>query len=152
FAARPAPIQVNYMGLPATMGAEFIDYIIADPFVVPFDQQLHYTERIVHLPDCYMVNDRRRMISSRTPTRQELGLPAQGFVFCCFNNNWKITRQMFDLWMRLLNKVEGSVLWLFRDNAYAEANLHTEAAARAIDPVRLVFAGRLPVEVHLARH
>jgi len=151
-AARPAPIQVSYMGLPATMGADYIDYIIADQVVVPFDEQRHYTEHIVHLPDCYMVNDRKRAIAARVPTREEAGLPAEGFVFCCFNNNWKITRQVFDLWMRLLSNVDGSVLWLFRDNDCAERNLRREAAARGIDLARVVFAGRLPVEDHLARH
>jgi len=140
------------MGLPATMGADFIDYIIADPVVVPFDEQCHYTEHVVHLPDCYMVNDRKRAIAARAPTREEAGLPAEGFVFCCFNNNWKITRQVFDLWMRLLRNVDGSVLWLFRDNDCAERNLRREAAARGIEPARLVFAGRVPVEDHLARH
>jgi protein O-GlcNAc transferase len=151
-AFRPAPIQVSYLGLPGTMGADFIDYIIADATVLPFDEQPHYTENIVHLPDYYMVNDRKRTISSRTPTRGEFGLPVEGLVFCCFNNNWKITSAMFGVWMRLLKAVEGSVLWLFRDNANAEANLRKEAAARGIDPTRLVFADRLPLEDHLARH
>ena len=91
-------------------------------------------------------------MAARVPTREEAGLPAEGFVFCCFNNNWKITRQVFDLWMRLLSNVDGSVLWLFRDNDCAERNLRGEAAVRGIDPARLVFAGRLPVEEHLARH
>jgi protein O-GlcNAc transferase len=151
-ALRPAPLQVSYMGLPGTMGADFIDYIIADAIVLPVDQQLHYTENIVQLPDCYMVNDRKRTISSRTPTREELGLPTEGFIFCCFNNNWKITPAVFDVWMRLLKAVERSVLWLFRDNEDAETNLRKEAAARGIDPTRLVFADRLPLEDHLARH
>jgi predicted O-linked N-acetylglucosamine transferase (SPINDLY family) len=152
FAFRPAPIQVSYLGFPGTMGADFIDYIIADAIVLPFDEQPHYTEKIVHLADCYMVNDRKRTISSHTPTRGELGLPVEGLVFCCFNNNWKITSAVFDVWMRLLKAVEGSVLWLFRDNGNAETNLRKEAAARGIDPTRLVFAGRLPLEDHLARH
>ena len=117
------------------MGAGFIDYIIADPIVLPFEEQPHYTENIVHLPDCYMVNDRKRTIASRTPTRGELDLPADGFVFCCFNNNWKITSAIFDIWMRLLTAVKGSVLWLFRDNGNAETNLRKEAAARGIDPL-----------------
>jgi predicted O-linked N-acetylglucosamine transferase (SPINDLY family) len=151
-AFRPAPIQVSYLGLPGTMGADFIDYIIADAIVLPFDEQPHYTENIVHLPDCYMVNDRKRAISSRTPTREELGLPVEGFVFCCFNNNWKITSAMFDVWMRLLKAVKGSVLWLFRDNGDAETNLRKQAAARGIDPSRLVFAGRISLNDHLARH
>ncbi len=100
-AHRPAPIQVNYLGFPGTMGATFIDYIIADEVVLPFDQQPFYSERIVHLPDCYQPNDRRRQIADRTPARAEAGLPEQGFVFCSFNNNWKITPEVFDVWMRL---------------------------------------------------
>jgi len=151
-AFRPAPIQVNYLGYPGTSGADFIDYIIADATVLPFEEQPHYTERIVHLPDCYQANDRRRRIASHTPTREEVGLPAAGFVFCCFNNTWKIAPSVFDVWMRLLKAVEGSVLWLYRDNAHAEASLRNEAAARGIDPARLVFAGPLPHGDHLARH
>ena len=151
-AYRPAPIQASYLGFPGTMGAEFIDYIIADKTVAPFEHQPFYTEKIVHLPDCYQVNDSKRKIAERTPTRQEAGLPEQGFVFCCFNNNWKITPDVFGVWMRLLHAVEGSVLWLFGDNESAERNLRVEAQARGIDPSRLVFAGRLPLEEHLARH
>ncbi len=151
-ASRPAPIQVSYMGLPATMGADFIDYVVADATVVPFEQQPYYAEKIVHLPDCYMVNDRKRIISPHTPSREAVGLPPEGLVFCCFNNNWKITSDMFDVWMRLLGAIAGSVLWLFRDNPYAETNLRKEAAARGIDPARLVFADRLPLRDHLARH
>jgi protein O-GlcNAc transferase len=151
-AFRPAPIQVAYLGFPGTTGTDFIDYIIGDTIVLPFDQQPYYTEHIVHLPDCYQVNDRKRTIASRTPTREEFSLPAQGIVFCCFNNNWKITSAMFDVWMRLLKAVRGSVLWLFRDNGNAETNLRKEAAARGIDPTRLVFADRLPLQDHLARH
>src|SRR3974377_505712 len=131
-AFRPAPIQVAYLGFPGTTGADFIDYIIGDAIVLLFDQQPYYTERIVHLPDCYQVNDRKRTIPSRTPTRGELCLPAGGFVFCCFNNTWKITPAVFDVWMRLLNTIEGSVLWLLRDNGSAETNLRKEAAVRGI--------------------
>jgi len=151
-AYRPTPIQASYLGFPGTMGAEFIDYIIADETVVPFDHQPFYAEKIVHLPDCYQVNDTKRNIAERTPTRQEAGLPERGCVFCCFNNNWKITPEVFSVWIRLLHAVEGSVLWLFRDNESAERNLRKEAQARGIDPARLVFAGRLPLEDHLARH
>ena len=151
-AYRPTPIQASYLGFPGTMGAEFIDYIIADGTVVPFDHQPFYAEKIVHLPDCYQVNDTKRNIAERTPTRQEAGLPEKGCVFCCFNNNWKITPEVFSVWIRLLHAVEGSVLWLFRDNESAERNLRKEAQARGIDPARLVFAGRLPLEDHLARH
>ena len=151
-AHRPAPIQVNYLGFPGTMGADFIDYIIADKVVLPFDQQPFYSERIVHLPDCYQPNDRRRQIAERTPARAEVGLPEQGFVFCSFNNNWKITPDVFDVWMRLLKAIDGSVLWLLRDNATAEQNLRKEAAARGVDPRRLVFAPRMKREDHLARY
>ena len=152
FAFRPAPVQVNYLGYPGTLGADFIDYIIADPIVLPFDQQIYYTEKIVHLADCYQVNDRKRAIASVSPTRKAEGLPEVGFVFCCFNNNYKITQEFFDIWMRLLMQVPGSVLWLLRDNETAQHNLRREAAARGIAPTRLVFAERLAPDQHLARH
>jgi protein O-GlcNAc transferase len=151
-AHRPAPIQVSYLGYPGTMGADFIDYVIADKTVLPFDQQPFYAEKIVHLPDCYQVNDSRREIAARTPTRREAGLPHEGFVFCCFNNNYKITPPVFDVWMRLLGTVAGSVLWLLQDNSDAKENLCKEAAVRGIDPARLVFAGRLEHEEYLARY
>ncbi len=151
-AYRPTPIQASYLGFPGTMGADFIDYIIADKVVLPFEHQPFYTEKIVHLPDCYQVNDTKRNIAERTPTRQEAGLPEKGCVFCCFNNNWKITPEVFVVWMRLLHAVEGSVLWLLRDNATAEQNLRKEAAARGVGPGRLVFAPRMKLEDHLARH
>jgi protein O-GlcNAc transferase len=150
--SRPALIQVNYLVFPATMGAGYMDYILADPIVLPFDQQPFFTERIVHLPDCYQVNDSKRAISAQTPTREQAGLPVQGFIFCCFNKNYKIKPPIFDVWMRLLRSVEGSVLWLLRDNQRAEENLRKEAAARGIDPARLVFADRTRLEDHLARH
>ncbi len=151
-ARRAAPIQVGYIGLAGTMGADFIDYIIADPVVLPFDRQPFIAEKIVHLPDCYLVNDSNRGIAARTPARRELGLPEQGFVFCCFNNNYKITAPVFDVWMRLLQAIEGSVLWLLQDNPGAGGNLRAAAAARGIDPGRLVFAARQPLADHLARH
>jgi len=143
---------VSYIGFPGTLGADFYDYVLADRIVLPFDQQRFYAEKIVHLPECYLVNDSKRVIAAEIPTRKQAGLPEHGFVFCCFNNNHKITPPMFDIWMRLLRRVDGSVLWLFRDNVAAEANLRKEAAARGIDPARLVFAGRLKLEQHLARH
>jgi protein O-GlcNAc transferase len=152
FAYRPAPIQVNYLGYPGTLGADFYDYVIADPIVLPFDQQAFFTEKIVHLPECYQANDSTRAISAETPTRQEMELPERAFVFCCFNDTYKITASVFDIWMRLLKQIDGSVLWLFRKNAAVETNLRQEAAARGIDPARLVFAGRLKLEQHLARH
>ena len=131
------------------MGSNFIDYLIADKIVLPSDQQRFYSERIVHLPECYLVNDSLRKIADSTPTRLEVGLPDEGFVFCCFNNNYKIAAPVFDVWMRLLHAVKGSVLWLLADNASAQTNLRKEAAARGIDPARLIFAERLPSEDHL---
>ncbi|MEA2950490.1 MAG: hypothetical protein QOJ96_10 [Alphaproteobacteria bacterium] len=148
---RPAPIQVNFLGYPGTMGANFIDYIVADRIVAPFERQPFYTEKIVHLPDCYQPNT-RRVIAEHTPTRREAGLPDGGFVFCCFNNNFKITPPVFDIWMRLLKNVPGSVLWLLQDNVGAERNLRREAEERGIDPARLIFAERLPLDQHLSRH
>jgi len=152
FAHRPAPIQVGYLGYPGTIGADFLDYILADPVVLPLDQQPLYAEKIVQLPDCYQVNDSKRVVAAETPTREAAGLPETGFVFCCFNNNYKIRRPVFDVWMRLLNGVPGSVLWLLRDNEAAGRNLRNEAAARGIDPTRLIFADRATLEDHLARH
>jgi predicted O-linked N-acetylglucosamine transferase (SPINDLY family) len=151
-AYRPAPIQVGYLGYPGTIGADFLDYVLADPVVLPFDRQAFYTEKIVQLPDCYQVNDSTRVIAAETPSRATAGLPDDGFVFCCFNKSYKIRRPIFDVWMRLLAAVPGSVLWLLQDNDGAERNLRREAAAHGIDPARLVFAGRASLEDHLARH
>jgi len=149
---RPAPVQVSYLGYPGTMGAEFIDYVIADATVLPLQQRTYFTEKIVHLPDCYQVNDGKRDIAATTPTRRAEGLPEAGFVFCCFNNNYKITPEVFSIWMRLLTQLEGSVLWLLRDNDAAQRNLCREAEARGVASSRLVFARRQSVEQHLARH
>lgn len=151
FALGAAPIQVNYLGYPGTMAAPFIDYIIADEFVIPRQHEDHYTEKVVYLPDCYQVNDSKRTISERTPTRAEVGLPEQGFVFCCFNNSYKITPYIFDIWARLLQSVDGSVLWLYQRNADTIDNLRREAQARGVDPHRLIFASKIPLEDHLAR-
>jgi predicted O-linked N-acetylglucosamine transferase (SPINDLY family) len=119
--------------------------------VLPADQQKFFAESVVTLPDCYQVNDSTRAIAA-TPTRRALSLPEPGFVFCCFNNNYKITPVIFDIWMRLLRSTQGSVLWLLKDNAAAEAALRAAASARGIDPARLVFAERRPLTDHLARH
>jgi predicted O-linked N-acetylglucosamine transferase (SPINDLY family) len=116
---RPVPIQVSYLGYAGTTGADFIDYVIADPIVLPFDQQAYYTERIVQLPDCFLVNDSKRAVPSITPTRKECGLPDEGTVFCSFNNDYKITQEIFEVWMRLLAANPGSVLWLRRESADA---------------------------------
>src|SRR5262249_39780813 len=135
-AHRPAPIQVSYMGFPGTTGAPFMDYVIADETVLPFDQQPLWTEKIVHLPNSYWVTDSQLRISPHTPDRRDVGLPESGFVFCCFNRSYKITRPVFDVWMRLLGSIEGSVLWLFRANDQAKINLRQEAKARGIDADR----------------
>jgi predicted O-linked N-acetylglucosamine transferase (SPINDLY family) len=152
FAQRAAPLQVNYLGFPGTLGAPYMDYIIADREVLPPDQRMFYSEKVAWLPNCYQANDRNKEIAARSFGRAECGLPEQGFVFCCFNNAYKITPAIFDCWMRILGKVEASVLWLLEDTAAAAANLRCEAASRGIDPNRLVFAGRMPLPEHLARH
>jgi protein O-GlcNAc transferase len=152
FALRPAPIQVNYLGYPGTMGADYIDYILADPVVIPKEHQSCYTEKIVYLPDTYQVNDSGRRVTQCTPTRAEAGLPENGFVFCSFNQSYKITATVFDIWVHLLRRVEGSVLWLLGDNAAVMRNLQREASERGISPERLVFAPRAKMEDHLARH
>jgi len=152
FARRPAPIQINYLGFPGTLGASYIDYIIADRHVIPPSHVEFYTEKVVYLPNCYQANDRKRAIGTHIFNRAECGLPKEGFVFCCFNNNYKLTPETFSRWMRILNRVDGSVLWLLEDNVRAALNLREEAAARAINPNRLVFAKRIPVADHLARH
>ncbi len=152
FALRPAPVQVNYLGYPGTMGAPYMDYLIADPTLIPLEHQPYYTEKIAYLPDSYQVNDSHRQISARLYTRSEVGLPEAGFVFCCFNNNYKITPVVFDIWMQLLKQVEGSVLWLYEGNPWATQNLLSEAAKRGVAPERLVFAKRMDLPEHLARH
>jgi predicted O-linked N-acetylglucosamine transferase (SPINDLY family) len=151
-AGRPVPVQVSYLGYPGTTGADFFDYVVADPIVLPFDQQPYYTERIVHLPDTYLVNESKRVIPSVTPTRQACGLPEDGFVFCCFSNNYKITGEVFDVWMHVLAANPGSVLWLKRESADAERNLRQAAQDRGVDASRLVFAEMVPdYEQYLAR-
>ena len=152
FAHRAAPIQVNYLGYPGTMGAEYMDYIIADKTLISPELQSCYSEKVIYLPYSYQANDRKRLISDRKFTKQELGLPEHGFVFCCFNNNFKILPATFEGWMRILRAVEGSVLWLFQDNYWAAENLKKEAEKKGVAPDRLVFAERLPLPEHLARH
>jgi protein O-GlcNAc transferase len=152
FAQRLAPVQVSYLGYPGTVGADFLDYIVADATVLPMDQQRFYDEKIVHLPDSYQANDDRRVISTETPSRNEAGLPTDGFVYCCFNNAYKITPEVFASWMRILNAVPDSVLWLLSNDAEAMDRLRAVAAGQGIDPVRLVFGASLPSAQHLARH
>ena len=152
FAHRAAPVQINYLGYPGTMGADFIDYIIADAVVIPPVYRDCYTEKIIQMPYSYQVNDATRAISEQPVTRAKMGLPAGAFVFCCFNNSYKITADEFDVWMRLLKNVDGSVLWLMQCNSWAEQNLKQQATARGIDCQRLIFAETLPQAEHLARH
>jgi len=149
-ARRPAPIQVSYLGYLATMAADYIDYIVADPIVLPHDRQPFYGEAIVHLPDCFMVHDHRQAVP-RALTRADVGLPPDGFVFCSFNHSYKIRAPVFDAWMQLLRNLPGSVLWLLAANEHAAANLRQAAARRAVDPARLIFAGRVPLDRHLDR-
>jgi len=150
-AHRPCPVQVKYMGFPGTSGSSFIDYIIADDTVAPQDQHRFFSEKIAPLPDTLWVTDRQRAIAE-PPTRAEANLPENAFVFCCFNHNWKITPPLFDIWMRLLDKIEGSVLWLLEGNASIRANLCKQAAAHGIAEDRLVFASRTTPDKHFARH
>jgi predicted O-linked N-acetylglucosamine transferase (SPINDLY family) len=133
------------------MGAQFYDYLLADKTIIPDELQKFYVEKIAYLPS-YQVNDRKRIISEKQFTREELGLPEKGFVFCCFNNNFKILPAIFDSWMRILNAVEGSVLFLYAENEWVKANLIAEASLRGVDSARLIFRGRIPTEEYLARY
>ncbi len=152
FSHRAAPIQVNYLGYPGTIGAPYIDYIIADEVVIPAESRQHYAEQVVTLPGSYQVNDRKRKVSDRKFTRAELGLPEDAFVLCCFNNNFKIMPYIFDMWINIMHSVPNSVLWLIADNPTAAENLQWEAERRGIEKKRLVFADRISPEDHLARH
>jgi predicted O-linked N-acetylglucosamine transferase (SPINDLY family) len=152
FALRAAPVQVNWLGFPGTIGAGFMDYIIGDAVITPESHAEFYSEAIVRLPGSYQANDSKRVIAEYTPTRAESGLPESGFVFCCFNDNYKITPEVFEVWTRLLKQVKHSVLWLLESNAAATRNLRAEAASRGIDEKRLVFAKRIDQPDHLARH
>jgi predicted O-linked N-acetylglucosamine transferase (SPINDLY family) len=152
FAARLAPVQVSYLGYPGTVGADFLDYILADATVLSLDQQRFYDEKIIHLPDSYQANDDRRVIAPDTSSRAESGLPVDGFVYCCFNNAYNITPEIFASWMRILAAVPGSVLWLLTNDSDSIARLRGVAEVQAIDPARLVFGPSLPSARHLARH
>jgi len=149
FSHRPAPVQVNYLVYPGTTGAAYMDYVLADRVVLPLDQQSFFSEKIVQLPDCYQANDTARIVPP-APSRTEAGLPETGFVFCCFNNSWKIAAPVFDIWMRLLQQVPDSILWLLESPA--TGNLRAQAQARGVAADRLVFAPRLSPDQHLARH
>jgi predicted O-linked N-acetylglucosamine transferase (SPINDLY family) len=152
FAMRVAPVQVSYLGYSATLGVDYMDYLIADPVLIPAACREHYSEKIVYLPHSYQVNDSRRAISDRQFSRVEFGLPDSGFVFCSFNNGYKLNPNIFSCWMRILSQVEGSVLWLAVDAADITDNLLKEAAVRGIGPDRMIFTGRMPrLDEHLAR-
>jgi protein O-GlcNAc transferase len=156
FALRPAPICISYLGYPGTMGASYIDYLIADDTLISLADESHYAERILRIPGSYQINDRRRKIAdinaSKAELREQEGLPATGFVFVCFNNHYKITPEVFDSWMRILQGVEASALWLQSGQPQTEENLRAEALRRHVDPSRLHFAARRPNPEHLARH
>jgi predicted O-linked N-acetylglucosamine transferase (SPINDLY family) len=153
FSYRAAPIQVNYLGYPGTSGAAWMDYIIADPVIIPKEMAQHYSEKVIYLPNSYMPSDNTREIAARPLSRTEEGLPEKGFVFCCFNKPSKIRPQEFNIWMRLLRQVDHSVLWLKIGNDKAKENLRQEATKHGIDPSRLVFASYVDeLADHLARH
>lgn len=148
---RPAPVQATYLGYPGTLGAPYVDYLLGDPVITPPEHQAFYAEKLVQLPHSYLVSGGHEMPAGPIPARGMFGLPESGFVFCCFNHTYKITPGLFEMWMRLLRAVEGSVLWLFRSNPEAEANLRREAVARGVAPERLVFAERVDSALYLPR-
>lgn len=152
FAQRPAPLQVQWLGYPGSMAADFIDYVVADEVVLPGSIEVRFTEAVARLPHCYQVNDDRQPIAATSRTRAEFGLPGQGFVFCSFNQSYKVDRAVFSCWLRLLAAVPGSVLWMMVTSPGARANLCAAATAAGVAPDRLVFASPLPKAEHLARH
>ena len=151
FAYRAAPIQVSYIGYLGTMGVDYMDYLIADKTIIPSGSEEFYSEKIAYLPS-YQVNDRKRVVSEKVFARQELGLPEHGFVYCCFNNNYKIMPAVLDGWARILKAVDDSVLFLYADNQWAQSNLQKEIEARGVDGARLVFGRRIAMEDYLARY
>lgn len=152
FAARTAPVQVNLIGYPGTIGGDFIDYIIADAVTIPKEQRANYSEQIVLMPDTFQPTDAKAGLELRLRPRAEWGLPSNGFAYCCFSNTYKITPEMFDVWMRILRRTEGSILWLLGGGDLMENNLCREASSRGVDPARLVFARRVPYTDYLARY
>lgn len=151
-ALRPAPVQVSWLGFPGTTGHPEIDYIITDKYVIPPETAAFYSETPVSLPGCFQPSDRHREVAGKPPARSECGLPEGAFVFCCFNNSYKITPEQFRVWMRILRQVPGSVLWLIEDNPSVPVNLRKAAEADGFDPSRLVFSGRVAPPVYLARY
>ncbi|MDD0838653.1 tetratricopeptide repeat protein [Curvibacter sp. HBC61] len=151
FLHRAAPLQVSYLGYPGTWGHPVMDYVIADRHVIPPQARDHFSEKVVYLPHSYQVNDRQRAVSTRQYARADCQLPPQGLVFCCFNNTYKISPETFTVWMRILQRCPGSVLWLLEDNPHAQQRLQAAAQAQGVAPERLVFAPRWPSAEHLAR-
>lgn len=152
FAYMPAPVQVSYLGYPGTLGAPYIQYLIADRVLIPNEERIHYSEKIAYMPDTYQVNAKRKVLAAHATSRSDHGIPEHAFVFCCFNNNYKITPDVFDIWLRLLREVEHAVLWLFEANPSATVNLKSRAQAAGIAPERLIFAKKVSQEMHLARY
>lgn len=152
FATGVAPVQINYLGYPGTMGADYFDYIMADRTLIPQQSQQFYSEKVIYLPNSYQANDRKRKISDKKFTRQAFGLPESEVVFCCFNNNYKILPETFDRWMNMLQAVPLSVLWLLESSPATVAHLRGQAQLCGIEPDRLVFARHMPLDEHLARH
>ena len=152
FSHRVAPIQINFLGYPASLGASTFEYIIADDIIIPKKNEIFYSEKIIRMPNCYQCNDNKKNISNDPISRNEFNLPDKGFIFTCFNANNKITPNEFNIWMRLLKEIKGSVLWLFHSNKWSIQNLKKEAKKRNVNPKRLIFAKSLPLSKHLARH
>lgn len=152
FAHMPAPVQVSYLGYPSTLGAPYIHYLIADKVLIPTEARAHYSEKIAYMPDSYQVNVRQKVLPPNATSRQDHGIPEQAFVFCGFNDNYKITPDVFDIWLRLLREIKHAVLWLFEANPSATMNLKSRAQAEGISPERLIFAKKVPQEMHLDRY
>ena len=151
FANRAAPTQINYLGYPGTMGADYIDYIIADKIVIPEESQQFYTEKVLYLPNCYQSNIRTRKVSEKEISRKDVGLPEDVTIYCSFNNIYKITPDMFSIWLEILKSVESSVLWILCTSDTAKHNLIQFANSHGVDSSRIVFAPHMPIEEHLKR-
>jgi predicted O-linked N-acetylglucosamine transferase (SPINDLY family) len=152
FSYRTAPIQVNWLGYPGTIGADFIDYIVADKTIIPERHQQFYAEKVAYLPDTYIVDDSKRVASFKKFTREECGLPKNAFVFCCFNNDYKFNPQVLDSWSRIFLNLENCVLWIPENNEYFKTNILAEFNKRGIDSSRVIFAPRVELMAdHLAR-
>jgi predicted O-linked N-acetylglucosamine transferase (SPINDLY family) len=153
FSYRAAPIQVNWLGYPGTIGADFIDYIVADKTIIPAEFGNLYSEKVISLPDTYIVDDSKRVASSRVFTREEFGLPKNAFVFCCFNNDYKFNPQVLDGWSRILLAAKNSVFWISENNEHFKVNITIEFEKRGIDSMRIIFAPRIELMAdHLARY